>query len=286
MGEASGWDEPGPGEPRAGPGRPGAAPTTKWQQGFDAALTDVFQVQADIAGQVAQALERGPGGQRQTRAGGEADPEPARLRCLPAGRGRVAGDERTRTRRVFAKRLPRTSRPWRWILPLPWRGRNSPGRRQRCTALAGSLRQGPRRRAMRPSGRWRWLPPAPRVTRPWRRITAMCPRETTPARTPKTAPRSPWLPAMPSCSELWGSTNSTSAAGRQRAGTWSRLPGSIPAQARPPISSGSCCSTPAITPRPSGPSITRSSSCRRTCWCARIGRRWRWRRATSPARGP
>jgi serine/threonine-protein kinase len=35
---------------------PGAAPTTKWQQGFDAALTDVFQVQANIAGQVAQAL--------------------------------------------------------------------------------------------------------------------------------------------------------------------------------------------------------------------------------------
>jgi len=33
-----------------------AAPRTKWQQGFDAALTDVFQVQADIAGQVAQAL--------------------------------------------------------------------------------------------------------------------------------------------------------------------------------------------------------------------------------------
>src|SRR6185436_16266378 len=35
---------------------PGAAPRTKWQQGFDAALTDVFQVQAEIAGQVAQAL--------------------------------------------------------------------------------------------------------------------------------------------------------------------------------------------------------------------------------------
>ena len=35
---------------------PGAAPRTKWQQGFDAALTDVFQVQADISGQVAQAL--------------------------------------------------------------------------------------------------------------------------------------------------------------------------------------------------------------------------------------
>jgi serine/threonine-protein kinase len=35
---------------------PGAAPTTKWEQPFDASLTDVFQVQADIAGRVAQAL--------------------------------------------------------------------------------------------------------------------------------------------------------------------------------------------------------------------------------------
>jgi serine/threonine-protein kinase len=35
---------------------PGAAPTTKWQQGFDASLTDVFQVQADIASKVASAL--------------------------------------------------------------------------------------------------------------------------------------------------------------------------------------------------------------------------------------
>ena len=35
----------------------GAAPTTKWQQPFDASLTDVFKVQADIAGQVAQALD-------------------------------------------------------------------------------------------------------------------------------------------------------------------------------------------------------------------------------------
>jgi eukaryotic-like serine/threonine-protein kinase len=31
--------------------------STKWQQPFDAALTDVFQVQADVAGQVAQALD-------------------------------------------------------------------------------------------------------------------------------------------------------------------------------------------------------------------------------------
>jgi eukaryotic-like serine/threonine-protein kinase len=35
----------------------GAAPTTKWQEPFDASLTDVFQVQADIAGRVADALD-------------------------------------------------------------------------------------------------------------------------------------------------------------------------------------------------------------------------------------
>jgi serine/threonine-protein kinase len=35
----------------------GGPPTTKWQQPFDASLTDVFQVQADIAGRVAQALD-------------------------------------------------------------------------------------------------------------------------------------------------------------------------------------------------------------------------------------
>ncbi len=45
----------------------GHAPRTKWQQPFDAAITDVFQVQADIAGQVASALNVALGaGQKQT----------------------------------------------------------------------------------------------------------------------------------------------------------------------------------------------------------------------------
>ncbi|HEX5386599.1 MAG TPA: protein kinase [Gemmatimonadales bacterium] len=35
----------------------GTAPTTRWQQPFDATMTDVFQVQADIASRVAQALD-------------------------------------------------------------------------------------------------------------------------------------------------------------------------------------------------------------------------------------
>jgi serine/threonine-protein kinase len=46
---------------------PGHPPRTKWQQPFDAAITDVFQVQADIAGQVAAALNVALGaGQKQT----------------------------------------------------------------------------------------------------------------------------------------------------------------------------------------------------------------------------
>ena len=35
----------------------GSAPTTKWQRAFEASMTDVFQVQADIAARVAQALD-------------------------------------------------------------------------------------------------------------------------------------------------------------------------------------------------------------------------------------
>jgi len=47
--------------------RSGSTPTTKWQQSFDAQLTNVFQVQADIATRVAQALDvaLGAGAQEQ-----------------------------------------------------------------------------------------------------------------------------------------------------------------------------------------------------------------------------
>jgi TolB-like protein len=45
----------------------GGVPTTKWQQPFDASLTDVFQVQGDIAGRVADALNLAIGStQRET----------------------------------------------------------------------------------------------------------------------------------------------------------------------------------------------------------------------------
>ena len=240
------------------------APQTRGSSGFDAALTDVFQVQADIAGQVAQALNVALGDSAKhelaARPTQSLPAYDAFLRGEAASQGMSAGRP--------AESPPgdcgvRAGGGARFDL-CPGLGPARPGAAQSCTSVARPPRPGPRRPAMRPSGRWRWPPRGPRVTRPLARITVMCSARS-PARTPKTAPRSPWLPAMPSSSELWGSTNSTSAAGRRRAGTWSRLPGSIPAQAQPPTSSGSCCSTPASTPRPSGSSITRSSSCRRIC---------------------
>jgi len=46
---------------------PGRPPVTRWQQPFQAAMTDVFQVQADIAGKVASALDVALGaGQKET----------------------------------------------------------------------------------------------------------------------------------------------------------------------------------------------------------------------------
>jgi DNA-binding SARP family transcriptional activator/TolB-like protein len=48
--------EPGAGESRADPARARHPPTTRWQQPIDAAHTDVFAVQADIAAKVADAL--------------------------------------------------------------------------------------------------------------------------------------------------------------------------------------------------------------------------------------
>ncbi len=51
---------------------------SKWQQPFDASLTDVFQVQADIAGRVAEALNVAIGTSQQ-----RALAEPSHRRTWP-----------------------------------------------------------------------------------------------------------------------------------------------------------------------------------------------------------
>ncbi len=65
----------------------GTTPTTRWQQPFDASLTDVFQVQADIAAQVAKALEVALGDSSQRQLEARPTAEPRRLRRLPARPG-------------------------------------------------------------------------------------------------------------------------------------------------------------------------------------------------------
>ena len=92
------------------------------------------------------------------------------------------------------------------------------------------------------------------------------PRRTTPGAIPETAPRSPWLPVMPNCSERWGGTNSTSAVGRRRGPTWSRLPGLIPAQAQWQTTRASAGQHPPLPrsrtgPRSRAPAHARQPSC-------------------------
>jgi serine/threonine-protein kinase len=58
-----------------------SAPTTKWQQSFDAQLTSVFQVQADIASRVAQSLDVVLGASAQQRL---AEPPTANLAAYDA----------------------------------------------------------------------------------------------------------------------------------------------------------------------------------------------------------
>ena len=89
LGEGDGRRQPGAGDARSWWRSAGHAPRPG-RQPFDAALTDVFQVQADIAGR-SRGARRGARRQRPARAGGQAHREPGRLRRVPEGRGRLAG---------------------------------------------------------------------------------------------------------------------------------------------------------------------------------------------------
>lgn len=70
---------------------PGAAPTTKWQRAFDAALTDVFQVQANIAGQVASALNVALGDSARRELAARPTASLDAYDAFLKGRGRFAG---------------------------------------------------------------------------------------------------------------------------------------------------------------------------------------------------
>ncbi len=148
-----------------------ATADAKWQQPFDAALTDVFQVQADVAGRVAQALKVEIGTSQQHCARRPAHGEPGGVRCLPQRRGgaragRQLGNSPAGDGLLRAGRCPRPEfhgglgRPFGKQLATPRAsqhpGPSTGGRRGSC-----ALSRGPRHRARsRASG---WIPSAGRI---------------------------------------------------------------------------------------------------------------------------
>ena len=83
---------------------------TKWQQPFDASLTDVFQVQADIATKVASALDVALGDSARRELAAKPTANLAAYDAYPERRGRLAGDGRRPIRRACAGPSASTSR--------------------------------------------------------------------------------------------------------------------------------------------------------------------------------
>ena len=146
---------------------PGAAPTTKWQQPFDASLTDVFQVQADIATKVASALNAALGDsvRRELAAKPTAN--------LAAYDAYLKGRPPPRAwpwliRRVCGGPSASTSRRSPWTRGSSRPGPSSPARALSCIPTAPLRPSWPRRPVTRrtgrrrsartgPKGSWRWV---------------------------------------------------------------------------------------------------------------------------------
>ena len=75
--------------------RPGEAARTRWSEQFDAALTNVFEVQAEIAGKVASALGVALADSVRDELASRPTGEPRGVRCLPPRGGRLAEHDRT-----------------------------------------------------------------------------------------------------------------------------------------------------------------------------------------------
>ncbi len=101
--------------------RDSGAPASKWQQPFDASLTDVFQVQSDIASKVAQALGVALGTGEEKRLS-ESRRRTWR-RTTPTSRVRkLRRPWVPAIRPPCARRSHFTSRPWHWTPPSRKRG--------------------------------------------------------------------------------------------------------------------------------------------------------------------
>ena len=120
---------------------------------------------------------------------------------------------------------------------------------------------------MRPSGRWRWPPPDPRVTRPWRHTTASVLGDQPRAYTEDSTA----LALAPGNAELLGGCGMDELI----LGRWEAARGHLEQAARldprsgaSPHQLGELLLTPGGTPRPSRPLTARCASRPRTWACA------------------
>ena len=147
---------------------PGHTPRTRWQQPFVAAITDVFQVQADIAARVAGALDVAMGDSaRQQLAARPTASVPAYDAYL---RGRsyeqrarlnVEPQSMTIARQMYEQAIAHDS----GFGARLGAARRSPSVSGRAGARP-TRRISPTRRPRR-NARWRWRPERPRRTSPW-----------------------------------------------------------------------------------------------------------------------
>ena len=113
----------------------GGAPTTRWQEAFEADLSDVFRVQGEIATKVARSLEVALSGKERGLLTARPTSNLAAYDAYLKGTGdREGGGLGARDARRRS-----TSRRWRWIPALPWPGPGSPSARSGiyARALAG-----------------------------------------------------------------------------------------------------------------------------------------------------
>ena len=156
LGEARGRAEPGAGEPRAGAGDAGRRRRPPGGSSRSTpSLTDVFQVQADIAGRVAQALDVALGDSARQRSGGAADPEPRRLRRLPEGPGGLQPEPATPARLRQAMSYFEQAVALDTTYAPAWARLSQAASFINFVGYADARRWSSGR-ASPPSGRWRW----------------------------------------------------------------------------------------------------------------------------------
>ncbi len=192
----------------------GQAPRTRWGESMDASLTDVFKVQADIAGQVAQALDIAFGAETREHV---AERPTSNLAAYDAYlRGEAISNAMSTAEPVVLRRAALQYEKAAALDPafaMAWARR-----RRRCrspTRTARRRRRTPPHRWTRRGARSRWHRSGPKDTRHWAPTTRSC-RSTSRPKRSNTRPACDSRRRTPTCSRRRDSTCSRGANGTRR----------------------------------------------------------------------